>query len=148
MPDLLRKHQSVVVALGILLLLVVWFASGIFAADEATPANAEAAERSIVQKVRVRTPVHRRIVDEVVLNGRTEPARAISFRAEAEGRVMALEAQRGDSLTAGDPILRIDVRDRQARLARRGSMPVFGRQRHQCQRGQIEAMAVGLAPGL
>ena len=52
----------------------------------------------------------------MVLHGRTEPARTVWLRAEIEGRVIAINAERGARVKAGEVIARIDVRDRPALL--------------------------------
>ena len=52
----------------------------------------------------------------ISVNGRTAPARSVQLKAETDGRVEALTAARGERLRQGDPILRLDLRDRQARL--------------------------------
>ncbi len=117
MKNLLARHRSVVYALAILLLLTLWLASGYLAPGDQQTTAADPPARSMVQKVRVRMPVQQRIVEEVVLNGRTEPARAVTFRAEVEGRVIALRAKHGAAVRAGDVIVQFDSRDREARLA-------------------------------
>jgi multidrug efflux system membrane fusion protein len=55
-----------------------------------------------------------RIVD---VSARTEPNRIVEVRGEAEGRVTAIEAERGTFVRAGEPLVRLDLRDREARLA-------------------------------
>ena len=117
MKNLLQRHGSVVYALAIMLLLTLWLASGYLASDDGQSTAADTPSRSMVQKVRVRSPVQRRVIEEVVLNGRTEPSRAVTFRAEVEGRVIALKAKQGAAVRAGDVIVQFDSRDREARLA-------------------------------
>jgi len=51
-----------------------------------------------------------------VINGRTEPARAVTLKAEVEGRVLALSASKGSVVRKGDMIVQLDMRDRKARL--------------------------------
>jgi len=117
MKDFFKNHQSLFYALGIVFLLILWLASGYFESARQEPEAAASETRSSVPRVRVRVPEKQRIVEEVVLNGRTEAARAVTFRAEVEGRVTGLPARQGASVAAGDIIARIDSRDRQARLA-------------------------------
>lgn len=54
---------------------------------------------------------------EVVVSGRTEPNRTIELRAEVEGRVVELHAERGLAIKEGAELARLDPRDRNARLA-------------------------------
>lgn len=117
MKNLFKNHQSLIYALGIVCLLVLWLVSGYLDSDGQEPEAAANTSRSSVPRVRVRVPEKQRIVEEVVLNGRTEPSRAVTFRAEVDGRVVALPARQGSPVSAGDIIARIDDRDRQARLA-------------------------------
>lgn len=53
----------------------------------------------------------------VSVSAQTEPNRSVEIRAEAEGRVVELHAERGAVITAGAEIARLDLRDRMARLA-------------------------------
>jgi len=54
---------------------------------------------------------------EIVVSARTEPNRTIEVRAEVEGRVVALDAERGSVVEEGVELARLDLRDRNARLA-------------------------------
>lgn len=67
-------------------------------------------------RVSVRKSVARPVVREVVISGRTEPNRSVEIKAETEGRVVALGAERGARVAAGDRIASLDVRDRNARI--------------------------------
>jgi len=112
-----KKNQSLFYALVIFLLLSGWLASGyIFSDDEPSSEPVAESPRSLIHKVRVRTPEIKRISQEIVLNGRTEPARAVTLRAEVEGRVIELGANRGSVVSKGDLIVQLDSRDRKARL--------------------------------
>jgi multidrug efflux system membrane fusion protein len=53
----------------------------------------------------------------IVVNGETAPSRIVRLAAETDGRVEYVGAQRGASLQRGDVIVRLDERDRSARLA-------------------------------
>jgi len=118
MKNPFEGRQSLVYALSIFLLLSGWLASGYLGSDKkASTALTTSPTRSLIQKVRVRVPESERISQEVVLNGRTEPARAVTLRAEVEGRVIALGAAEGAVVREGDLIAQLDKRDRQARLS-------------------------------
>ncbi|NIR31159.1 MAG: efflux RND transporter periplasmic adaptor subunit [Gammaproteobacteria bacterium] len=67
-------------------------------------------------RVRVREFQARPVRREIVINGRTAPNRAVDLRAETDGRVVALGADRGSRVSKGDLIARLDLRDRKARL--------------------------------
>lgn len=118
MINLFKGRQSLVYALSILILLSLWLASGYLGSDKKTAISpTPAPPRSLIQKVRVRVPEAQRISQEIVLYGRTEPARAVILRAEVEGRVVALGAAEGAAVRKGDLVAQLDERDRQARLA-------------------------------
>lgn len=113
-----KRHQSLIYALSIFLVLSGWLASGYLGSEEqestpqSTPSN-----RTLIQKVRVRIPEPTRVVQEIVLNGRTEPSRAVTLRAEVNGRVVDLTTTKGSVVKKGEIIIQLDKRDRQARLA-------------------------------
>ncbi|MCV6605942.1 MAG: efflux RND transporter periplasmic adaptor subunit [Porticoccaceae bacterium] len=48
--------------------------------------------------------------------GRTEPNRAVNLRAEVSGRVIAVPAERGQRVAAGDVVCHLAVEDRQQRV--------------------------------
>jgi len=116
MKNAFKRHQSVIFALSIFLLLFGWLASGYLGSDEPSTAQITAPGRSMIQKVRVRVPEVKRIIQEIVLNGRTEPARAVTLRTEVEGQVLAIAATRGSVVHKGGIIVQLDQRDREARL--------------------------------
>ena len=117
MANVLRTHQSQAYALAIFILLSLWMSSGYLSAEaEADGEDAQPAQRSLITRVRVRTPELKRISEEITINGRIEASRAVTLRAEVNGRVVALGATRGALVEQGDLIVQLDMRDRQARL--------------------------------
>ena len=115
-----KRHQSLFYALSIFLLLTGWLVSGYLSSDEpktGSKTDTGTPERSLVQKVHVRVPGVSRVIQEIVLNGRTEAARAVTLRAEVEGQIVSLAATHGAAVHKGDLIVQFDKRDRQARLA-------------------------------
>lgn len=67
-------------------------------------------------RVQVRDSRATPVVREIVLNGRSAPARSVELRAEVTGRVVELPVERGAAVAAGDVIARLDRRDREAWL--------------------------------
>lgn len=116
-----RPHipRSFLFAAGIALALTAWMLTGLRAQPEPQPTarTKNLARAESLTRVRVRDftarPVHR----QIVISGRTEPNRAVDLRAETDGRVVALGAERGSRVEAGTVIARLDLRDRKARLA-------------------------------
>jgi len=116
-----EKYRSWFYSAGIAVLVVVWLASGQFAEHEvvaagnkATVANSTAAP---LGKVRVRTQVAEEITRTIVVNGKTAPARVVELSAETDGRITSIGADRGANVDRDTVIVRLDERDRSARLA-------------------------------
>ena len=66
--------------------------------------------------VRVRTQSAEEVMRTIVVNGKTAPARIVNLAAETDGRIEYIGAERGARLGRGDLIVRLDERDRSARL--------------------------------
>lgn len=81
------------------------------AGDPVTPGDAERRMR-----VMVRQSTAEQIPREIVVSSRTEPNRFVELKAETNGAVVELGAERGSRVAAGDRIVRLDLRDRQAQL--------------------------------
>jgi multidrug efflux system membrane fusion protein len=119
-PGILKRHKSWLLSAALVVAVTVWVASGQLGGHEttsaeATPAPAEA--RPQKDAVRVRTQSAEQVTRTIVVNGETAPARVVELAAETDGRVEAIGARRGASLERGDVIVRLDERDRAARLA-------------------------------
>jgi multidrug efflux system membrane fusion protein len=54
------------------------------------------------------------VASEIVINGKSAPARAVELRAETNGRVIELGAARGAAVRAGDLLMRLDPREHRA----------------------------------
>ncbi len=117
MKLLAHVKPSVILAFGVIVVAAVWMISGQFKpAPTQAGSDTQSRQRDILTKVRVRSPTPRQIRQEIVINGRTEPARAVTLRAEIEGRVTLLGAEKGSEIEEGDVIARLDMRDLQAQL--------------------------------
>lgn len=111
-----NRFRSWFLSGGIVLLVALWVASGQFRTEqqELVEPTANAATKNAV---RVRTQTAEEIMRTIVVNGKTAPARIVSLAAETDGRVEYIGAERGATLDPGDIIVRLDERDRRARLA-------------------------------
>ncbi|MES2603922.1 MAG: efflux RND transporter periplasmic adaptor subunit [Pseudomonadota bacterium] len=99
--------------------IAIWMLSGMFSSEDESAAEAEAAEAAAAntrQAVRVQQMNASTITREVVVSGRTAANRTLELRAEAEGIVQQLGTERGNPVKAGDVIVKLDMRDRNARL--------------------------------
>jgi len=114
----LNRHRSWLISAGIIGVVTIWLLSGQFGSSEeqdqgVEPAVAEATKNA----VRVRTQSAEEVVRTIVVNGKTAPARIVNLAAETDGRIELVGAERGASLERGNLIVRLDKRDREARLA-------------------------------
>ena len=118
MTRFLRHNQSVLIALGITMALALWLLSGSGATGSARDPSLEGpgVDRPAITRVRVKVIESQPVTRDVVIYGKTEAARSVTLRAEIDGRVLAIEAKRGARVAKGDVIVRLDVRDREARL--------------------------------
>lgn len=112
------KSNPWLIAGLITLLVVAWMVSGAFSGEEASPQEETGGREEAVPEVRVvdqEAEVVERIID---VYGRTEPARVVTLKAETGGRVVAVPAEEGGYVKHGGDLVVLDVRDREAQLAR------------------------------
>jgi membrane fusion protein, multidrug efflux system len=112
-----RLRSSHLIAAGIAVALAGWLASGQIGADRPAPdapAVREAATVERVPTVRVRELTAEPVQREIVVNGKTAPARVVTLRAETDGRVDEIGVARGTPVAAGDVLVRLDPRERRA----------------------------------
>lgn len=117
--DTLYRHRSWLIAGGLTALIGLWLLSGQFnggqeAAASASPPPASETRRT---SVRVRTQSAETVTRTIVVNGKTAPARVVEIAAETDGRVEYVGADRGSNVSRGGIVVRLDERDRAARLA-------------------------------
>lgn len=113
----IKRYKSWLMSGGIVLVVIAWLLSGQLGvdddADEVTTDDARMAETA----VRVRTQSAEVVTRTIVVNGKTAPARVVNLAAETDGRIEYVGARRGASLEREDVIVRLDERDRAARIA-------------------------------
>jgi multidrug efflux system membrane fusion protein len=115
-----RKHGSWLLSAGIASLVGLWLLSGQFGGSETkadSSASAAPTHKHARSSVRVRTQSAEEILRTIVVNGKTAPARVVQLSAETDGRVEFIGAKRGSNIARGELIVRLDERDRSARLA-------------------------------
>ena len=116
----LKKFRSWFTSAGIVIVVTVWLASGQIAGDapQEAPASVITNETPTHQSsVRVRTQSAEAIMRTIVVNGETAPARVVDLAAETDGRVEHIGVARGTNVDRNAVIVRLDERDRKARLA-------------------------------
>ena len=126
----MRLNRSQWLALVIAVGLAGWLGSGRYGAlvglpeangkvnEPPKPEVVEAPKAKPLQRVQVRRLHAERVTREVVIHGYTAPARSVTLSAETDGRVVAVEAERGADLEAGALVVRLDMRTRRDALSR------------------------------
>lgn len=117
--------MATIVALGV----IVWMATGSVTtmgsdSSDSTSRSASLADDNETGGANERASVRVGVSDSraeaikrmVAVSARTQPNRVVEVRGEVEGRVTAINAERGAFVREGASIARIDMRDRQARL--------------------------------
>ncbi len=116
-----EKYRSWFYSAGIAILIAGWLLSGQFGnSDDATNERSAAIAKTTIapqSKVRVRTQIAEEVTRTIVVNGKTAPARVVELSAETDGRVASIGAKRGANIDRNTVIVRLDERDRSARLA-------------------------------
>ena len=113
------RHRSWIISASIITIVTLWLVSGQLGSDESAGpvVDTDAAESIPKNAVRVRTQAAEEVMRTIIVNGKTAPARIVNLAAETDGRVEYIGAERGASLARGNVIVRLDERDRSARLA-------------------------------
>lgn len=100
---------------------IIWMLSGVLgssgsASQTTADRSAMATEPDSPVRVAVRLSRATSRTREIAVSARTEPNRAVDLRAETDGRVVTLGAERGAVVESDEMIAVLDMRDRQARL--------------------------------
>lgn len=113
------KYKSWLTSAGIALAIAAWLATGSISGsgDDVEFAVADITETTPRTSVRIRTQTAEEITRTIVVNGKSAPARIVEINAETDGRVVSTGVERGERLDRGEVIVRLDERDRLARLA-------------------------------
>mgnify|MGYP001823879433 FL=1 len=114
-----RKYKSWLTSAGIAIVIALWLMTGQGGETEsASVAPADATpDEDVRTSVRVRAQVAEEVTRIININGKTAPARVVEINAETAGRVVSIGIERGQRLDKGEVIVRLDERDRRARLA-------------------------------
>jgi len=113
-----KRSRSWLISAGIVGVVALWLLSGQFGGDAEQDHSVQTAVADTTRNaVRVRTQSAEEVMRTIVVNGKTAPARIVNLAAETDGRIEHVGAERGASLERGNLIVRLDKRDRSARLA-------------------------------
>jgi len=116
--DILRKYKSWLTSAGIAVAITLWLLSGQIDGNDSDvdTATTTATQAAVRTSVRVRNQTAEEVTRTISVNGKTAPARVVEMDAETEGRVVAVGVERGERLSHGEVVVRLDERDRHARL--------------------------------
>jgi multidrug efflux system membrane fusion protein len=113
--------KSYIIAAAILILASLWIGSGFLGDQTHEQAATETPETvadqpSELMKVRVINSVAQNYKKNIRLNGRSQPSKNITLSAEAEGQIIEILADEGETVIQGTEIIKIDVREREERV--------------------------------
>ena len=111
------RRNSILIAIVVALALVGWMLSGLLTEEQVLEPRTASATEETAMRVSVVHSTARRTLRTIGTSGRTEPERMIELKAETAGRIVALAAERGSAVQAGQRIVTIDIRDRRSQLA-------------------------------
>ena len=118
MSSAFQRHRSWFYSAGIAVFITLWLLSGAIGGNDEVADEPQARVIDAPSsKVRVRTQSAEEIVRKIIVNGETAPSRTVRIAAETDGRVTAIGAERGANVSRGEILVRLDERDRKARLA-------------------------------
>jgi len=129
------------IAVGLAILVSLWLLSGLFSNKPAETDSAASAETPAgTMSVQIQAQVAQPVTRNLSIYGRTAPVRQVELKAETSGRVSELGVRRGAMAKKGDVLLKLDLRDREARLeqARAGV-----NQQEAAYKGQLELKPKG-----
>ena len=139
---------SYLVAAAVAVLVAVWVLSGQIAGSGApdraeanvarNPAEAIALARNDVMTVRVAESSAVERTREIEVPAHTEVSRQVIVRAEVSGTVHELLVDKGDRVTEGQLLARLDLADRMARLAEAEALLKQRRNEHDITRSLVE----------
>src|SRR5688572_29875187 len=111
-------QQPWLIALGVVLLLGIWMASGAGRnpEEDSERATSAASDPGAVPKVRTMSVTAEPVARTLNVSGRTAPARTVELKAETNGRVVEVPVRRGSRVRAGEVLIRLDAGERVARL--------------------------------
>ncbi len=112
----LSRHPWIL-SLLIIVALAAWLASGMLSA-QSTPTQESKSSKSheIIPRVRVRSIAAKSVTRSLVLYGRSEPDRNVKIRPQLSGRLSAVLVKRGQRVSKGQVLAKIELYDRPQQL--------------------------------
>lgn len=111
-------QQPWLIALGVVLLLGIWMASGAGRnpEEDSERATSAASDPGAIPKVRTMSVTAEPVARTLNVSGRTAPARTVELKAETSGRIVEVPVRRGSRVRAGEVLIRLDAGERVAKL--------------------------------
>jgi multidrug efflux system membrane fusion protein len=114
----LESYKSWLVSAGIAVAIGIWLLSGRLGGNEDSGEVAMASDIADIRtSVRVRNQTAEEVTRTITINGNSAPARIVEINAETDGRVVSIGKDRGERMDRGEVIVRLNERERSARLA-------------------------------
>lgn len=112
-------RKSVILAIVVAFVFAGWMLSGVLgnSAPAGNGSETDASDQADTMRVSVVDSLATTTTRTISAAAHTHANRGIELRAETTGRVVAIGAERGEIIGAGDNVIRIDLRDRPAQLA-------------------------------
>ena len=104
-----------ILAVLISVAFILWMVSGASKEGDTVITNAGTV-KSLIPSVQVVTSNSRQVQQSLAINGITEADRFVTIRSEATGKVLNVYKQDGDTVKAGEVIVRLDTQDLPARI--------------------------------
>lgn len=105
------------IAFGLAVLVALWLLSGYLGNKPVeTESQAKTENTAGTMSVQFQAQVAQPVTRNLSVYGRTAPVRQVVLKAETSGRVSELGVRRGALARRGELLLKLDLRDRQARL--------------------------------
>lgn len=113
--------SSKFIAIGFSIIALAWIGSGFIAPVAKEPQKPEKSEQTAhetkIMRVQVKDSVAENFSNDVVITGRSQASQTIELKAETAGQVEHLFHEEGDYVTKGTALARLEVKDRNARVA-------------------------------
>lgn len=113
--------SSKIIAFAVAILALAWIASGLLRGGAAPPAQemsgtpAQTVEQS-PPDVRVRDSQAQEYSDDIEVTGRSRASRSVQMKAETSGQIQVLAKEEGNTVTTGEVLVELEIRDRDARV--------------------------------